>query len=99
VPREVDDLFGLPVTSGAVGVLEGRQCAPGDALDRKYHPLESPAVAGGAVAIPGRQDVLNCASVKVCEGLSGQAKFLQPPEVVTPSSPHCLCMWTISDRQ
>ena len=49
----LDDLFGLPVTSGAVGVLEGRQCAPGDALGRPHHPLESPAVAGGAVAVPG----------------------------------------------
>ncbi|XP_071010768.1 WD repeat-containing protein 18-like [Oncorhynchus clarkii lewisi] len=36
--------------SGAVGVLEGMQCAIGDALGRLYHPLESPAVAGGAVA-------------------------------------------------
>ena len=27
------------------------------------------------------QDAFNCASVKVCEGLRGQAKFLQPPEV------------------
>ena len=36
-------------------------------------PLESPVVVGGAVAVPGgdtaRQDALNCASVKVCEGL------------------------------
>ena len=36
---------------------------------------------GGAVAVPGgdtaRQDALNGASVKVCEG---QAKFVQPPE-------------------
>ena len=45
--------FGLPVTSGAVGVLEGRQCAPGDALGRPHHTLESPAVEGGAFAIPG----------------------------------------------
>ena len=33
-----------------------------------------------AVAIPcgdtARQDALNCASVKVCEGFSGKAKFL-----------------------
>ena len=61
------------------------------------HPLESPAVAGGAFAVPGgdtaRQDALNCASVKVCEGLRGQAKFLQPPEAVVPLSPHCLCGW------
>ena len=64
-----------------------------------HHPPESPAVAGGAVAVPGgdtaRQDALNCTSVKVCEGLSGQAKFLQPPEfeeaLLQPSSPHCLC--------
>ena len=65
----LDYHFGLPVTSGAVGVLEGRQCAPGDALGRLHHPLESPVVAGGAVSGPGgdtaRQDALNCASVKV----------------------------------
>ena len=49
----LDYLFGLPVTSGAVGVLEGRYLAPGDALGRPHHPLESPVVAGSAVAIPG----------------------------------------------
>ena len=41
---------GLPVTSGAVGDLEGRYFAPGDALCRPHHPLESPAVVGGVVA-------------------------------------------------
>ena len=41
----LDDLFGL-VTSGGVGVLEGRKFAPGDALGRPYHPLESLAVEG-----------------------------------------------------
>ena len=70
---------------GAVGVLECRLSAPGDALGRPHHRLESPAVAGGLVAVPGndtaRQNALNCASVKVCEGFRGQAKFLQPPEV------------------
>ena len=54
-----------------------RQCAPGDA---PQHPLEIPVVFGGAVAVPGgdtaQQDAHNCASVKVCEGLTGQAKFL-----------------------
>jgi hypothetical protein len=68
----LDDIFGLLVTSGAVGVLEGRQFSPGDALCSSHHPLESIAVVGVAVAIPGcdtaRQDDLNCASVKVCEG-------------------------------
>ena len=58
----LNDLFGLPVTLGAEGVLEGRKCAPGDALGRPHHPLESPAVAGGVVAVPGgdtaRQDAL-----------------------------------------
>jgi hypothetical protein len=81
----VDDLFGLPVTSGTVGVLEARQCAPGDALCRPHHPLESPAIAGGAFAVPGvdkaQQDTLNCASVEVSEGLWDQAKCLQHPEV------------------
>ena len=45
----LDDLFGLPVTSGGVGVLEGREFASGDALCRQHHPLESPAVVGGVV--------------------------------------------------
>ena len=66
----LDDIFGLPVTSGGAGILEGRQCARGDALGRLHHPLESSAVEGGAVAIPSgdiaRQDALDCASVKVC---------------------------------
>ena len=42
---------------------------PGDVLGRPHYPLESPAVVGGAVAVPGgdtaRQDALDCASVKV----------------------------------
>ena len=50
-----------------------------------YHPLERPAVAGGAVAVPGddtaQQDAVSCASVNVSEGLRGQAEFLQPSEV------------------
>ena len=41
----LDNVLGIPVTSGAVGVLEGRQCAPSDALGRPHHPLESPAAA------------------------------------------------------
>ena len=49
----LDDLFGLPGTSGVVDVLEGRQCAPSDALGRPQHPLENPAFAGDAVAVPG----------------------------------------------
>ena len=67
----LDDLYGLPVTSGAVGVMEGRQFAPGDALYRPHHPLESLVVEGGAVVVPGcdtgQQDALDCASVKVCQ--------------------------------
>jgi hypothetical protein len=63
----LDYLFGLPVTSGPVGVLEGRYFTPGDALCRPHHPLERLAVEGGAVTVPGsdtaRQDALDCASV------------------------------------
>ena len=65
-------------------------------------PLESPAVAGGAVAIQGsdiaRQDALNGAPIKVCEGLMGQAKFLLPPEFEE-ALLRLLCGWTISDFQ
>ena len=49
----LDYLFDFPVTSGAVDVLEGRQCASGDALGRPNHPLEGLAVADCAVAVPG----------------------------------------------
>ena len=68
----LDDLFGLPVTSGAVDVMEGRYFAPGDVLCRSHHSLESLAVEGGAVAVPGcdtaQQEANDCASVKVCQG-------------------------------
>ena len=60
----------------------GQVVCPRDALCRPHHLLESLAVEGGAVAVLGgdtaRQDALNCASVKVCEGFRWQAKFLQP---------------------
>ena len=49
----LDDLFGLPVTSGAVGVLEGRRCAPRELLGRLHHPLESPVAASVAFTVPG----------------------------------------------
>ena len=58
-----DYLLGLPVTLAAADVLEGRQCGPGDALGGPHHPLESPAVADGAIAVPGgdtaQQEALN----------------------------------------
>jgi hypothetical protein len=66
----LDDLFGLPVKLGAVGVLQGRQCALGDALGRPYHPLDSPVVAGGAIVVSdgdtARRDALNCS---ICKSL------------------------------
>ena len=59
----LDDLFDLPLTSGAVGVLESREFAPSEALCRPHHTLESPMVVSGAVSVPGgdtaRQDALN----------------------------------------
>ena len=56
----LDYLFDRPLTSDAEGVLEGRQCAPVDALGRPYHPLESPAVAGGAVSVKGGAATMLC---------------------------------------
>ena len=66
----LDDLFGLTVTSCAVDVLEGQQCAPGDVLCRPHYPLESLTVVGGAIAVPGgyiaRQDALGLCICKRC---------------------------------
>ena len=71
----LDDLFGLPMTLGAVDDLEGRQCAPGDVLGRAHHPLESPVAD---IAAPegdtAQRDALNGASVKFCEGLNNWMK-------------------------
>ena len=76
----LDDLLSLPVTPGT----GGQAVCPGDALGRPRHPLESPAAVDIAISVLGgdtaRQDTLNCASVEVCVGLRGQAKYLQPPE-------------------
>jgi hypothetical protein len=72
--EDLDDLLVLPLTPGAVEVMEGRQCTPGDALGRMHHPLERPVVA-----IPGsdtvRQDALNGASVKVVRVLGAKPNF------------------------
>ena len=75
----LNDLLGLPLTPSSVNVLEGRQYAPGDALGCPHHPLESDAVEGGAVAIPGgdasRQNSLNVSSVEVCVVLGAMTNF------------------------
>jgi hypothetical protein len=49
----LDDLFGLPMVSGAGGVEESGKFVPSKSLGRPHHPLESFVVVGGAVAIPG----------------------------------------------
>jgi hypothetical protein len=40
----LDDIFGLPVTSVAVGVLEGTQCAPGADHNTLWRALQLLAV-------------------------------------------------------
>jgi hypothetical protein len=64
VAEVLDDFLGLLATTGAVDVLEGRQCTPGDRLSRPRYCLESPAVAIPA-GNTARQDALNGASVNV----------------------------------
>jgi hypothetical protein len=58
----LDDVFGHPVTSGAVGVLEGR--TPTGSLppvmccaDRTTLWMQNLAVEGGVVAVPGGDTV------------------------------------------
>jgi hypothetical protein len=79
VAEVLDDLLGLSVTPGTVDVPEGMQCASGDALGGLHHPVESPVLAGGAIALPrsniAQQNNLGGATVEVCEVLRNQAKF------------------------
>ena len=67
----LDYLFGLPVISGAVDVLEGRLFEPGNALCRPHHPLESLVVVCCAIAVPGGVIVTtyrnSCPSVHLTE--------------------------------
>jgi hypothetical protein len=69
----LDDFFGLPVTLGAVGVLEFY-------VGHTAPPSGQPCGWVSAVAVPGgdtaRQDAFNCASVNVCEGFRCQAKCI-----------------------
>jgi hypothetical protein len=44
VAKVLHGLLGVPMTPGAVDVLEGMQCVPGAVLGRPHHPLENPAV-------------------------------------------------------
>ena len=59
----LDELYGLPGTSGGVGVLDGRYFAPGDALGRPHYPLESLTVMDGAVAVPGGETARQVATL------------------------------------
>ena len=77
----LDDIFDLPVTSGAVGVMEGR-FASGDALCRPHHPLESLAVEGSAVAVPG------CNTVRL-DALESLCTHHRQTEMVHPHR-HCV---------
>jgi hypothetical protein len=73
VAEVLDDLLGLPVTLGAVDVLEGRQCGPGDALGLPHHPLKRPVIADCAIASDiAQNNALNGASLEVCDGLRGR---------------------------
>ena len=62
----LDDLFGLPMASGAVGVQESGKFTPGDALGRPHQPLESFAIVGGAFAVP-----TGCSQLCICKSLCG----------------------------
>ena len=94
----LDYLFGLPVTSGAVDVPEGRLCAPSDrtTLWRALR-LRVVQLLYQTVIQPDRMPSM--VHLNLSEGLKGQAAFLHPPEVeeaLLCLIHHTVCGWTIS---
>ncbi len=63
-----DNPLGFPCTPPSVDVLEGGKLTSNNVAGSSHDPLQSPAVASGAVSKPGGdaagQDALHCAGVE-----------------------------------
>ncbi len=78
----LDDPSGFPYTRPGVDVLDGRKLTSNNVADSSYDPLQSFAVASGAVSKPGGdaagQDALHSAGVEGSEDAGARSKLPQP---------------------
>ncbi len=100
----LDDPLGFPYTPPGVDVLEGGKLTSNNVAGSSHDPLQSFAVANGAVSKPGSdaagQYALHSAGVEGSEDTGARSKLPQPSQeedADVPSSALHLCEQTMWD--
>ncbi len=95
----LDDPPGFPYTPPGVDVLEGGKLTSNNVAGSSHNPLQSFAVASGAVSKPGGdaagQDALHSAGVERSEDAGAHSKLPQPSqeeEALMCLLQHCVCV-------
>ncbi len=95
----LDDPLGFPYTPPGVDILEGGKLTSNNMAGSSHDPLQSPAVASGAVSKPGGdaagQDALHSAGVEGSEDAGARSKLPQPSqeeETLMCLLQHCICV-------
>ncbi len=91
-----DNPPGFPCTPPGVDILEGGKLTSNNVAGSSHDPLQSPAVASGAVSKPGGdtagQDALHSAGVEGPEDAGARSKDLQDaPRNLPAKLPEKLC--------
>ncbi len=90
-----DNPPGFPYTPPGVDVLEGGKLTSNNVAGSSHDPLQSFAVASGAVSKPAAQDVLYSAGVEGSEDTGARSKLPQPSqeeEALMYLLQHCNCV-------
>ncbi len=94
-----DNPPGFPCTPPGVDILEGGKLTSNNVAGSSHDPLQSPAVASGAVSKPGGdtagQDALHSAGVEGSEDSGARSKLPQPSqeeETLMCLLQHCICV-------
>ncbi len=99
VARVFDNPPGFPCTPPGVDVLEGGKLTSNNVAGSSHDPLQSFAVASGAVSKPGGdaagQDALHSAGVEGSEDAGAHSKLPQPSQEEEASSALRLCERTM----
>ncbi len=95
----IDDPPGFPYTPPGVDVLEGGKLTSNNVASSLHDPLQSIAVASGAVSKPGSdtpgQDALHSAGVECSEDAGAHSKLSQPSQeedALMYLLKHCICV-------
>ncbi len=97
-----DNPPGFPCTPPGVDILEGGKLTSNNVAGSSHDPLQSFAVASGAVSKPGGdtagQDALHSAGVEGPEDSGARSKLPQPSqeeETLMCLLQHCICVLTV----